>query len=277
VMKPRDGTTLKLLYGQAYLAPTPYQSYAHYGSFYSTDGGGTYASDYWHVPNPRLKPQRKRTVEGTVLQQLAPSLNLSASAFVSTITNLIKTADPDRSYAGTYLGWPVAYIDFAVNEGHQRSYGGTVGVDFLKSWASDRSLSARFGLSLANGTIWDDGEAPEPIGAMAPVQFRAGTDADLGRWTAALRVVGVGRQRLLAMTMIDGKIARQSLDGYTTIDLNLRRRHLFKNVDGFVTIENLGDARYRHINARAYTNPEELIGAPQNPRRITVGFSFRLR
>jgi hypothetical protein len=37
------------------------------------------------------------------------------------------------------------------------------------------------------------------------------------------------------------------------------------------------DRRYLTINPRAYTNLEELNGAPQNPRRLTVGFSLRVR
>ena len=41
--------------------------------------------------------------------------------------------------------------------------------------------------------------------------------------------------------------------------------------------ENVLDSRYRHINARAYSNPEELIGAPQNPRRLIVGIDVRVR
>ena len=48
-------------------------------------------------------------------------------------------------------------------------------------------------------------------------------------------------------------------------------------VDAFLTIENALDHRYRTLNPGAYTNPEELIGAPQNPRRVTVGFSLRVR
>jgi hypothetical protein len=37
------------------------------------------------------------------------------------------------------------------------------------------------------------------------------------------------------------------------------------------------DRRCLTINPRAYTNLEELIGAPQNPPRLTVGFSLRVR
>jgi outer membrane receptor protein involved in Fe transport len=55
------------------------------------------------------------------------------------------------------------------------------------------------------------------------------------------------------------------------------RRNLFRTLDAFLTIENALDRRYRTSNPRAYTNPEELIGAPQNPRRVSVGFSLRVR
>jgi len=52
---------------------------------------------------------------------------------------------------------------------------------------------------------------------------------------------------------------------------------VLRNLGAFMTIENALDARYRNINLRAYTNPEELVGSPQNPRRITVGFDLRIR
>ena len=59
--------------------------------------------------------------------------------------------------------------------------------------------------------------------------------------------------------------------------MNVRRRAVLRNIDVFVTIENAFDRRYLNINTRAYTNPEEFIGAPQNPRRLTVGFDVRIR
>ena len=56
-----------------------------------------------------------------------------------------------------------------------------------------------------------------------------------------------------------------------------RRRRLTRVLDAFVTVGNALDARYRHVNDRAFTNPEELVGAPQNPRRVAVGLSMRLQ
>jgi outer membrane cobalamin receptor len=126
-------------------------------------------------------------------------------------------------------------------------YGSTVGVTFLRTFDAERRLEAHAMLTVADGRVWEEDEvaASLPTGAMAPVQFPAGS------------------------------VVRRTLDGYATIDVNVRRM-ISSNITAFVTTENALDRRYRTINPRAYTNPEELIGAPQNPRRITVGVDWRL-
>jgi outer membrane receptor protein involved in Fe transport len=279
VAKATASTTLKLLYGTAYLAPSPYQGYSHYGSFVSADGGATFSSQYWHLPNPNLKPQLKKSVEATVSQQLGPNLSLSASAFYSRFTHLIWASDPAQAYAGFYHGWPVDYIDFPVNQGRETTYGGTFQFEAMKSFAADRQFRAHAGLSVAAGRIWpeDSTASSLPIGAMVPVQLRAGVDIDWDRWQVAPRIAIVGKQRLLKTTMSDAGLVRRTLDGYSTVDVNLRRRNLLEHLDAFLTVENGFDRRYRSINERAYTNPEEFVGIPQNPRRITVGVELRLR
>jgi iron complex outermembrane receptor protein len=271
-------TTFKLLYGTAYLAPSPYQEYGHYGSFYSTDGGATFASDYWHLPNPNLKPQLKQTVEANVVHEIGSTVSVSASAFTSHLTNLVQLADPDQSYAGTYHGWPVAYIDFAVNEGHETTYGGTASLEFLKAFGAEQRVAGHAELSIVDGRVWNDVStgARLQLGGMSPVQGRFGADVDWGKWTAAPRLAVVSAQRVLATTTPDGGV-RRTLPGYATVDVNIRRRHVLGHLDAFLTIENLLDKRYRNINTRAYTNPEELVGAPQNPRRFTIGFDLRFR
>lgn len=279
VLQPSSATTVKLLYGSAFLAPSPYQSYAHYGSFYSTDGGQTYASSYWHVPNPDLKPERKQTVEVNLRQALGTSFFLTGSAFYSRLSNMIKAVDADQAYSGSYLGWPVDYIDFPVNEGRAGIYGSTVGLDFLHTSSGEARIEASAALSLVDGRLHEEDEAPGvsfPIGGMVPVQARFIADIDWRRWSVAPRLAVVGRQRLLALTDEGDSAERRTLDGYVTVDVNVRR-HLMSWLDAFVTIDNLFDRRYRQINTRAYTNPEELIGAPQNPRRLMVGFDLRLK
>jgi hypothetical protein len=107
----------------------------------------------------------------------------------------------------------------------------------------------------------------------APVQYRFGTDLDWVRWRVAPRLSIVGAQRLLATTTPDGP--RRTLDGYATLDVNIRRS-LFTGLDAFLTVGNALDRRCRTIDARAYTHPEELIGAPLSPRRVSTGFALRI-
>ena len=279
VAKPVSGTTLKVLYGTAFLAPSPYQKYAHWGSFYSVDDGATYASDFWHVPNPDLRPQHKKTVEVNLLQELGLMFNLSASAFTSRFTDLVRESDPNESYAGLFKGWPVSYIVFSVNEGRATSYGGTVGLDFLRSFAPSRRVAARAAIAYADGRVWDDdGVGPGvPTASIAPIQLRFSGDIDWDGWVIGPRVAVVGTQRVQATTVVEDRVVRRTLPGYATLDLNIRRQRVIGDIGMFVTVENALDHRYRHINPRAYSNPEELIGAPQNPRRFTVGFDLRFR
>jgi outer membrane cobalamin receptor len=279
VARPSGRTTLKVLYGTAYLAPSAYQEYSHYGSFYTTDGGATYASDYWHLPNPDLKPQRKQTIETELVQQLGPFISLSVAGFYSRITDLVQESDADTSYSGFYHGWPVAYIDFPVNRGSERIYGGTFEIDALRAFARDRSVRAGISLSLADGRISPhgaDGERQQ-LGAMVPVQLRASTDIEWVAWKFGARLAWVGDQRLMATRDENPGSPRRTLDGYATVDVNVRRERILGNLNLFASVENALDRRYRHINARAYSNPEELIGAPQNPRRFSVGVDVRVR
>jgi outer membrane cobalamin receptor len=284
VLRPRPVTTVKLLYGSAFLAPSPYESFAHYGSFYSVDGGATYVSDFWHLGNPNLRPQRKRTVEATLTQGVGAWFLVSASAFHSRIIDMLQGTDPDQAGSGTYLGWPVAYIDFPTNEGDATSYGGTVGVEMTRRFGAANRVDFKVALSYADGhTTNEDAHQNEagsarqvPLGAMVPLQLRSSLDLDWGLWSVAPRLTVVGPQRTLAFETRGDAMVRRTIDGYATVDVNVRRV-LTGRLDGFVSVDNVFDARYRHVNMRAFTNPEELVGAPQNPRRAVAGLSIRVR
>jgi iron complex outermembrane receptor protein len=287
VVNPRVGlvsrltqsTTGKLLYGSAYLAPSPYQSFLHYGAFYSTDDGATYQSDFWHVPNPDLKPQRKRTFEAQVQQALGRNLNVGLSAFYSRFTDLVFESDVTSRESGRYLGWPVAFIQQSINGGREATYGGTLSVEYLNVFEPRRQLRVRGALSHADGRV-DEVTAPGgriESGAIAPLMLQATLDLDWDQWSVAPRVIAVSRQRALALDMAnDGPWRRRTIDGYATVDVTIRRTGVGP-LDLFVRVDNLFDARYRNVNLRAFTNPEEMEGSPQNPRRLSAGVQIRLK
>jgi outer membrane receptor protein involved in Fe transport len=150
-------------------------------------------------------------------------------------------------------------------------------LDYVRSLGPTRRVEAHAAASLADGRHWahDESNVSAPTGAMAPVELRFGADLDWDRWRVAPRLSVVGTQRVTATTAGEGS-DRRTLPGYATVDVNIRRT-LFRTLDVFVTIENALDRRYRTTNTFAYANLQELDGAPQNPRRVSVGFTLRVR
>ena len=250
VARPTGSTTLKVLYGSAFLAPSPYQAYSHYGSFYSTDGGKTYASSYWHLPNPDLEPQQKRTVEVNVLQTLGSNFQFSGSVFYSRFSNLIQTADADQSYAGLYLGWPVDYIDFAVNEGHAVAYGASLGLDYLRTFGPTRRFEAHAAAALANGREWEKDDINVSVADRRRWRRSSSVSAPISTGTAGASPRGSrswARSGCWPQPSVAGSLERRTLPGYATVDVNIRR-NLFRTLDAFLTIENALDRRYRTLN-----------------------------
>jgi outer membrane receptor for ferrienterochelin and colicin len=277
VWQPNTLSSIKVLSGSAFLAPSPFQRYSHYGSFYSVDGGETYASDFWHLPNPDIKPQKKHTTELAARRAVGPNVEVWGSVFYSRFTDLIREGgDRDDRYAGFYKGWPVSFIEIPVNSGSERTYGGGAGLDVVRILGTNRQIAGRASLSLADGYV-EDGVANLEIGGMAPRQAQLSTDIKWDGWDVSPRLLLVDEQRVRAKTVDAGVARRRTLDGYALVNVNVRRNNVFKNVDAFVTIENALDQRYRSINLRAFNNPEELIGAPQNPRRVIAGLQVRIR
>lgn len=275
VWQPRATTAVKVMYGSAFLAPSPYQKYSHYGAFYSTDGGLTYQSDYWHLPNPDLKPQRKSTVETAVRQSAGANAEVWGSVFYAHLSDLIREGlDRADRYQSTFKGWPVALVEISTNEGHAQTYGGSAGIDLFHIFGTNRQIAGRVAVSLADG-VYEGGQRVE-LGGMAPAQLQMSTDVKFDGWSVSPRLSLVSKQRTLATTEESGRLRRRTLDGYTLVNLNVRRT-ISSRLDAFATVENVLDARYRAINLRAFNNPEELIGAPQNPRRIIAGLQVRFQ
>jgi outer membrane receptor protein involved in Fe transport len=207
-------------------------------------------------------------------QRIGAAVLLTTSALYSRIADLVSPSDPDLTHAGVYLGWTVAVIESPVNEGDATMYGGTVGVQVHRSFGPRRQIDGHIDVSVADGRIWDlTIDKRLPVGGMSPLGVRAGIDLDWDHWSVAPRMSVVGTQRLVAFD--PRTLARYTLPGYATVDVSIRRR-VFSHLNAFLTVENAFDRRYLDINPGAYTDPEQLVGAPQNPRRIAIGADLRL-
>jgi outer membrane receptor for ferrienterochelin and colicin len=85
VFSPTDATAVKLLYGGAFRAPSPFELYYH-------DGGMTQKS------SPGLGPESLTSYEAVLEHRLGPALEMSASVFYMELDDLITlTTDPTDS------------------------------------------------------------------------------------------------------------------------------------------------------------------------------------
>ena len=123
--------TIKLLYGYAYLAPSPYKSMQHYGSFYTTTNEAGeitgLASGFWHLPNPNLEPEKRVSRDIYMMYQINTNFAVSINGYYSNMYNLVgKGGYEDLEFHGV----PIGYVSKTINEGEATAYGGTVRFDY---------------------------------------------------------------------------------------------------------------------------------------------------
>jgi outer membrane receptor for ferrienterochelin and colicin len=270
VFNPFEKTTLKALYGTAYWAPSPLISFESYGSFYTLDGGNTYRSDFWHLPNPGLKPVTSSTFELSLLQKISQQLNVSVTAYATQVDNLIVDV-PDNGntnlYNNNFLGWDVSYITVPYNKGLQTNYGGNASVNGtfkigraeFNAWSSISYLDGRE----SNGL--DTGEE-RPQGQVVPWQFRAGLDAKINAFHFSVRLLKTSVQRTSVFLAEDPQ-PNESLPGYSL--LNATAGYKFRDrATFFVNVYNALDQRYLH--PLGWDSPD-FAGSYQNPLRALAG------
>lgn len=276
-------TTIKALYGTAYWAPSPIVTYEQYGSFYSMDSGKTYVSDFWHLPNPRLKPVTSQTLELSLNQQVNKHLNFSVTGYYSRLRGLISNVSDNNNtnlYNNTFLGHPVAYIEVPINAGVQTNYGGNFVVNTMFKIGNSR-FNGWSSLSWVDGTVMEY-VTPYKLtevkaSLIAPWQFRAGIDGSTGDFSYSVRLLRSGVQRVTGFTDPDEPYNRQTLPGYTLV--NASASWLFRDgITFFARAQNLLNQRYR-LSIPVDLNDANAVtfkGSLQDPIRIMAGLTLSL-
>ena len=278
----------KLLYGSAFLAPSPLAAFDQFGTFFSTDNGASYQSFFFRLPNPDLKPQTIQTFESSVTYNIK-KLRINFNAFYSLSNGLFDygaDAENGNRYNGQYEGWPVAFIEVAINRGEQINYGGAIQIDFRENIGTKSRLNSYLSFSYVNGRVNNINAAGEDtrteLPAISPFLLKGGLEIDAGKFSFSLRGIYINQQFSYARSQ-DNDTKRQRLKGYTL--LNLQSSYNLSNYfTMFVQVRNLLDQRYYSVNLGA--SPEASLGgaaaqaefangAPQFPIRIMGGFNVK--
>ncbi len=279
--------TAKVLYGSAFLAPSPLAAFDQFGSFFSLDNGTTYQSGFFRLPNPNLKPQTIQTFESSINFN-SKKLRINLNGFYSLSEGLFgygADAANGNLYNGQFKGWQVGFIEVAVNQGKQTNYGGAFQINYRESWGKNNKIEPSVSVSYVQGNVSTSNAGVElktELPAISPWIFKAGVDVDVDKFSISLRGIFIDKQFSYATSATEEE-KRQRLKGYTL--LNLQTNYRLNNFCTlFVQVKNLLDQRYYSVNLGASPDNAGVVGAagaefangaPQNPLRIMGGFNVK--
>ena len=252
-----EATVAKLLYGEAYLAPSPFWTHKHFGAFISTNTNATgYYSEFFHITNENLAPEKTRSVEASFMHDFGHKFRLSANPYYNKVLDLIQDVDIG---SGTFKGVPVASLERAENRGTMETYGFTLRADALLRPAH-WSLEPWLAYTYSEGRLAGD---PIPFNARHVAQ--AGISALRGHWTFTPKVL----YRSYTRNQDGARIA-----GFTTADLYVRysgsRDSGFR---AYFELKNIFDRRY--YNANYGGGADHMEGSPQNPLEVKAGMNYK--
>lgn len=254
-----ERTVAKVLYGEAYLAPSPFWTSKHFGSFISSPTAASgYHSYFFHIPNEELEPEKLRSVEGTLSHDLAENVRVSLNPYYNKVRRLIQdvTIGP-----GTFHGVEVDVLEHAENSGSMETYGATIKADAVFH-------SGRWSFEPWGAYTHSEGHlAGDPLPFNSRHVLQAGTSVTRGRWTATPKALYRSYTRNQ-----DGV----RVPPFTAVDLYLRYSDITRNSAGisiWLAIKNIFDRRY--YNAAYGGGADRLDGAPQSPREATLGLSCK--
>ena len=280
-----DRSTIKVLYGTAFLAPTTFDCYAYYGALVTSDSGRTYHADFMHLPNPNLKPITSKNAEISIGHYLTSNLSVTLDGYYTLLSGLHEFANDNNTthlYHNQFEGIPVGYVEVFVNQSKQRTYGGSIQLSYNQYLGRFR-LSSWLAASYVGGNIdyHDPGQTEKDraqLEFISPFSFKLGTDIKAGRFTCSPRLIWMGRQHLSGISDTSGSvIRRQTIGGYSLLNISARYE-IGKGLSLFANITNALDQHYRSVafNMDLSKKDTELFyGQHEDPIRVYGGINIK--
>lgn len=261
VLRPAEKLNLKLLYGEAFLAPSPDKTYQHYGSFVS-DGAGDIKSWFFHLPNPGLKPEKNRSAQAEGTWLFSNRVWLTINVYRSYISNLHQMV---VTGPGTFKGKTVSNVEIWANRGHASVAGGTLRLDTLSTLGRMR-FNSYAAYTYSDGEI--DGDfLPYSAGG----SVKAGVDMAYRKLTVSPRLIYQSRSY---NQQRDAAGARQSSPPFAIVNISARYSEIAAGtfrLSSYLEILNLTNARYYNPGRGGTAG----FGAvPQDPISASAGVAL---
>ena len=255
-------TQLKYLYGEAFLAPSPYFAYENYGRFTgAVNNQGLYTSYYFHVPNPGLQPERLRSHELRLSYNPSFDLEITAGVYHLEAEDIIYRASTSPIASDFVPGGEIEYTTHNANIGNLKASGIDLGFDYAIHSAGAK-LQFWGNVSHTDGTL--DG-----VKATIPPPFVAQTKLNLGltwTWGNVFQITPKLRWTSAMQGAADNDPPVR-VPGGTVVDLYARWMGLADRTELFLRVDNLFDRNRYNVG----DGGRGFSAAPQEPRRLWLG------
>lgn len=287
VVKATEDIRVKMLYGKAFLAPSPWKSYLSYGSFYPVTSGNTTTlrSAFYHVPNSDLRPEKLQSVEASVTWLNGTQSRLDVGAYYNAIDDLISLQEADQSQ-DSFKGVPVSYVETSANLGESVTYG--FNIRYIQRLVDTKSqtLNAYCSYDYSSGHIsvfQSDGSFEErDLTLSAPHTVKAGVDFQYSSFSGNLGILHRTRSKSVKTLRPESytgspatSLNESKHQPFTVLDLYLKYK--IKDMGAsrwhaFVKVRNLFNAKYYHVAGAT----DSFNATPQDPIRVNVGVKLEL-
>ena len=260
-----DSLTQKLIYSQAFLAPSNYNKYKIYGTPLETNtlgDGNKYQTDTFRVANPNLKPEQSKNYEYNVDYLLSKNHLVSFSIYYSTIKDLILIEEKMPEQTNYLPNTTILDPRGAENAANSEIYGGDVSYNGY-SYFSGYDLNYWLNYSYIDGEIDYDYDYDLPF--LAQNIFKAGTTLKLKDYTISPSIKWVSP--VTASYYKDGELAR--VDSYFISNL-YGSYSLDKKQKISLKIDNLFDTHYYGVR---YNTSSKYV-TPQNTRMVSLAYTI---
>lgn len=274
VWRPRAEHVFKVLYGEAFRAPSPEESLSAFGGFTGeTDAEGNYLGSGFRVPNADLEPETSETLSLTWDWRPRQNLNLVANLYRSRVSALIATLEEKESTQ--YI--PGAILSETTIKGNagEESHNG---LDLMGQWrfklGGQWSGDLWGSMSFIEGDIREGAETRDwDLSYIADRKARVGaTFRYLDQITITPRLVWVGETTTGRKDRANPG-ARIEAPSYTVASLHLGWHKLAGgHASIWLDIDNLFDKRYRVAHGSAGTT---FVTMPQQPRTWMATLEYR--
>jgi len=222
VYQPIRSTFFKLLYGEAFRAPTPMDTSEVFGIFSGKQNTqGQYTSSFFHAPNQGLQPEKSRTVEFEINHSINKDFNVSLSGYYTQLKNLIVAA-PDKTPIQFVPGGFIASTESNQNLGGSHIYGFELSSNYVYKLSNEVNLNFWGNYSYIHGEdSRKDSALKTQSTYIAPHKVKLGlTLSYLDDYFATLKLHTISKTSTgKADPNQNGKMLKTA--GYTTLDLHL--------------------------------------------------------